>query len=249
MDNVTNRGGTYRMDGACFSIISTIQSEEELIDLYEEIRAHFRRGIKLDDMDIMLELNAGLISLDDFDVDDQTIYSCLNFAYEESKVKKHGDIVIFRDDLTDDNRKGIERLHAIRASITRDFKGFYLLYQPVVDAESEKLIGVEALLRWRSEEYGVVPPDFFIPFLETDPLFPTLGEWILDTALRDAKKLTEYVPDLAIHINLSYAQMEKPDFADVVRNAIRKTGLLPEQVCLEITERCRLLDMDLLRHA
>ncbi len=248
MDNVTNRGGTYRMDGSCFSIISTTQSEKELVDLYEVLRAHFRKGIKLDDMDIMLELNAGLISLDDFEVDDQTIYSCLNFAYEESKLNKHGDIVIFRNDMTDGSRKAIERLNEIRSSISRDFKGFYLLYQPVVDAETEKLIGAEALLRWKSEEHGVIPPDFFIPFLETDPLFPTLGEWIFDTALRDARKLTEYVPDLVININLSYAQLEKVNFTDVVWNAIRKAQFPPNQVCLEITERCRLLDMDLLRN-
>lgn len=248
MDNVVNRGGTYRLDGSCFAIISTTQSEEKLLELYEDIRAHFRKGIKIDNMDIIIELNAGLISLDDFNVDDQTIYSCLNFAYEESKIKKHGDLVIFRNELKGDNRKELEKLHIIRASIAQDYKGFYLLYQPVVDAETEKLIGAEALLRWKNEEYGVVSPDSFIPFLENDPMFPELGEWILSTAIKDSQKLSSYVSNFRINVNLSYAQLERADFTDVVWNTIKKAGFSPENLCLEITERCRLLDMELLRN-
>ena len=248
MDHVTNRGGTYRMDGACFAIMSTGQTVEQLADLYEEIRAHFRKGIKVDDLELAVELNAGLLPLDDFDVDDQTVYSCLNFAYEESKIKKHGDLVIFQNGQRGDSRRELEKLHVIRAAILKDYKGFYLLYQPIVDAETENLIGAEALLRFKNDKYGVVPPDVFIPFLETDPLFPELGEWILKTAMRDAKKLIEYVPDFVINVNLSYSQMERADFTEVVWNAIRKAGFSPEHLCLEITERCRLLDMDLLRN-
>jgi EAL domain-containing protein (putative c-di-GMP-specific phosphodiesterase class I) len=139
-------------------------------------------------------------------------------------------------------------LDAIRASITKGFKGFYLLYQPVVDADTEKVIGAEALLRWKNDEYGVVPPDMFIPFIEADPLFPELGEWIIKTALDDARKIQTYLPDLKINVNLSYAQLERSDFADVVWDTIEKADYDPKNMCLEITERCRLLDMDLLRN-
>ena len=248
MDNVTSRNDTYRMDGACFAIISKDQSEEELSDEYDDIRAHFRRGIKFNDLDMILELNAGLISLEDFNVDDQTVYSCLNFAYEESKINKHGDLVIFHNELTGDNRKRLEKLHAIRASITKGYQGFYILYQPVVDAETEKLIGAEALLRWKNDEYGMVPPDMFIPFLENDPLFPELGEWILNTALNDARKIMDYIPNFIVNVNLSYSQLERADFTDVVWNMVKKSGFSPQQLCLELTERCRLLDMDLLHN-
>ncbi len=248
MDNVANRGGTYRLDGSRFAIISTVQSEEELSQSYEEIRAYFRKGINIDGLDIILELNAGILSLDEFNVDDQTVYSCLNFAYQDSKSNKHGDLVAFRTELTNESRKKIEMLHAIRASITKGFKGFYLLYQPVVDADTEKVIGAEALLRWKNDEYGVVPPDMFIPFIEADPLFPELGEWIIKTALDDARKIQTYLPDLKINVNLSYAQLERSDFADVVWDTIEKADYDPKNMCLEITERCRLLDMDLLRN-
>ncbi|MBQ1547124.1 MAG: EAL domain-containing protein [Lachnospiraceae bacterium] len=248
MDNVTNRGGTYRLDGSRFAVISTTQTEEEFAQLYYDLRAHYRKGIRYDGRDYSIELNAGMLVLDDFNVDDQTVYSCLNFAYQESKIHKHGDLVKFNQELTGESKERIEKLHAIRSSITQNYKGFYVLYQPVVEAATEKLIGAEALLRWKSDEYGVVPPDMFIPFLENDPLFPELGEWILKTALNDAKKIMSYVPEFVINVNLSYSQLEKPDFADKVLHLIRESEANPEQLCLEVTERCRLLDMELLRN-
>ena len=248
MDHVSNRGGTYRLDGSRFAVISTMQSEEEFAGLYDYVRNHFREGVQIDDRKIILELNAGMLVLNDFNVDDQTVYSCLNFAYQESKLNKHGDLVRFNNELTGENRKRLELLHTIRSSITQKEKGFYLLYQPVVDAETEKVIGAEALLRWKSDEYGMVPPDTFIPFLENDPLFPELGEWIIKTAIKDTRKILALVPDFVVNVNLSYSQLERADFTDSVLHMIRQGGIDPEHLCLEITERCRLLDMELLRN-
>lgn len=246
-EHIGNYGWVYRLDGTKFAILSTdIDSAERLKRKYNELRARFREGIVIDDKKIMLELNAGLINVDNFNVDSQTIMTCLSFAYNESKIKKHGDAVVFNNDLGSGKMQRIEKIQAIRASITRGFDGFYLMYQPFVDAKTEKLKGAEALLRWKSEEYGIVPPDHFIPLLEQDPIFPSLGEWILTTAVRDAKKMLENYPDFTVNVNLSYSQIEKADFVDMVMDILDKTGYPPEHLCLEVTERCRLLDIDML---
>ncbi|MCR5144162.1 MAG: GGDEF domain-containing phosphodiesterase [Lachnospiraceae bacterium] len=248
MDNVGDRGGTYRLDGAKFAIITETQSYDEIKNTYEIIRKRFRDSIKIHDKRIMLELNAATMMIDDFVTDNQTVYACLNFAYEDSKIKKHGDLVEFINNSEGDKISKTERLHVIRDSINQDFNGFYLVYQPVVDVETEKLKGVEALLRWRNDKYGVVPPDEFIPVLEGDPLFPKLGEWILQTALKDALEIQKIIPELSININLSYAQLEKADFTDTVLDIVDKMDFNPEKLCLEVTERCKLLDLDLLRN-
>ena len=248
VESVGNLGTVYRLDGTRFAVISTIFEAEEVKKYYEKLRSYYRMGVNVDDKQAILELNAGLLTVDNFNVDDQTVYACLNFAYGESKVRKQGDLVEFYNDLTDENRQRIEKLHAIRASIMREYEGFYLLYQPVVDAKEERLIGAEALLRWRSEEYGMVPPDHFIPLLERDPLFPELGQWILWRALLDAKKVLENYPDFVINVNLSYTQLEKPDFVEMVLMMLKETDFPPSHLCLEITERCRLLDMNLLKN-
>ena len=248
MEHVCNRGGTYRLDGSKFAVITHTQSMKEFKENYGRLRAYFREGIDIDGTIVNLEMNAGAIDLKDFDTDDRTVYACLNFAYDESKLKKHGDFVAFKETRSHDDRGKIVMLHAIRSSITKDNKGFYLLYQPVVDADTERMIGAEALLRWKNKEYGVVPPDSFIPVLEGDPLFPDLGEWILRTATLDANKVLEKIPDFTLNVNLSYSQIEQPNFTDRVWNVLKETGYPADHLCLEITERCRLLDMDLLKN-
>ena len=203
----------------------------------------------MEDKNVILDLNAGMLVVNHFEVDNQTVYSCLNFAYGESKVRRQGELVEFLNNLSDENRNRIEKFHTIRASIMRGYRGFFLMYQPVVDAKEEKLIGAEALLRWKNEEYGVIPPNHFIPLLERDPLFPELGLWILRSALTDAMRIREKYPDFDISVNLSYTQLEKPDFVDQVFRILDEVGYPPEHLCLEITERCRLLDLDLLKNS
>jgi EAL domain-containing protein (putative c-di-GMP-specific phosphodiesterase class I) len=202
----------------------------------------------VDDKRVLLETNCGALKLDRFEFDSQTVYSCLNYSYSESKTRYQGDMVVFHNDLNQDNRQRLEKLHAIRASIMHGYRGFYLLYQPVVDAKTEQLISAEALLRWKNDTYGVVPPDQFLPLLETDPLFPELGEWIIKEAIMSAKKILKKNPDFVININLSYTQLEKHDFVDMVFRILKDLEYPPEHLCFEVTERCRLLDIDLLRN-
>ena len=109
-------------------------------------------------------------------------------------------------------------------------------------------MGADALLRWKCDAYGVVPPDQFIPLIEADPLFPELGEWIIREAVYAAKKILKKNPDFVININLSYTQLEKPDFVDMVFRILEEMDYPPEHICFEVTERCRLLDIDLLKN-
>ena len=94
----------------------------------------------------------------------------------------------------------------------------------------------------------MVPPDAFISLLESDPLFPELGEWILRTALEDAKKILRKKPDFVVNVNLSYVQLEQADFTDKVWSILKITGFPADHLCFEITERCRLLDENLLKN-
>ena len=241
-------GHVYRIDGTKFAVISNSLSAEEIEDKYNRFRDLLHDGLEVDDKKVILDLNCGALRVDSFDVDSQTAYACLNFAYEESKKLRKGDIVWFRNDLNGDNQRRLEKLHAIRASIMHGFEGFYLLYQPVVDAKTERLIGGEALLRWRNDQFGIVPPDQFIPVLESDPSFPELGEWIIREAVLAAKQVLSQHPDFIINVNLSYTQLEKPNFVDRVLKILKDLGYPPENLCLEVTERCRLLDLELLKN-
>ena len=246
-DTIGNGGHTYRIDGTTFAIISNTLSITELCEQYDRLRSFLHEGFVVDGKSILLDLHCGALRVDEFDIDSQTVYACLNYAKTESEIRRQGDMVEFNNDLNDKSHQRLEKLHAIRASIMQGHKGFYLLFQPVVDAQTERLIGAEALLRWKDDRYGMVPPDQFIPILESDPLFPELGEWIIWESVFAAKQILRLHPDFIINVNLSYTQLEKPDFVDMVLRILNDLDFPPEHLCLEVTERCRLLDLDLLK--
>ena len=247
-ENIGNSGVCYRIDGTKFAVISHFSSEDIIKNRYLEFRNYFRESFVVDDKPILLDINCGAINLEHFESDSQTVYACLNYAYNESKTLNQGDMVLFRNDISEDNKSRLEMIHSIRSSIMHGYRGFFLMYQPVVDAKTEKLISAEALLRWRNDTYGVVPPDQFIPLLESDPLFPELGEWIIQEAVVAAKQIQKRIPSFVMNINLSYTQLQKPDFVDMVFRILDEMDYPPQNLCFEVTERCRLLDINLLKN-
>ncbi len=247
-ETIGNYGHVYRIDGAKFAVISNSLSMEDFRVKYDRFREYMHEDFVVDGKKILVDLNCGALSVSNEEIDSQTVYACLNFAFTESKVRLKGDLCEFSNSESDDNYLRLEMLHAIRASIMHEYEGFYLLFQPVVDAETEQVIGAEALLRWKSDVYGLVPPDQFIPVLESDPLFPELGEWIIRESIISAKQILRKQPDFIINVNLSYTQLEKPDFADMVVRTLDDLEFPPDHLCLEVTERCRLLDIDLLKN-
>lgn len=240
-------GEWYRMDGTKFAIVCKKSSVDDLKNLYKRIQYNSIHDFMVDGNRVVLSFVAGAINLDSLDVSSETVYSCLRFAYYESKNNHLGELFVLKNNVSDDKRFAIERINVIRNSIVNNCEGFFLCYQPIVDATTEKIIGAEALIRWKNDEYGVVPPVQFVDVLEQDNLFPELGKWILRTALVDAKKFLARYPGFIVNVNLSYTQLEKSDFVEDVLAIIEDVNFPPQNLCLEITERCRLLDMGLLK--
>ena len=240
-------GEWYRMDGTKFAIVCKKSSVDDLKNLYKRIQYNSIHDFMVDGNRIVLSFVAGAINLDSLEVSAETVYSCLRFAYYESKNNHLGELFVLKNNVSDDKRFAIERVNVIRNSIVNNCEGFFLCYQPIVDATTEKIIGAEALIRWKNDEYGVVPPVQFVDVLEQDNLFPELGKWILRTALVDAKKFLARYPGFIVNVNLSYTQLEKSDFVEDVLAIIEDVNFPPQNLCLEITERCRLLDMGLLK--
>lgn len=244
--NTSNYGTLYRMEGTKFALCSKNLSIKDFEQKFKELKEFCRKGFIVENMKINLYIGGSGLNVTTNDINPHTLYSCLKTSYYNSLHFKQGEFVIFNDTLGDEMYKSLERLNTIRDCVANDFEGFFLCYQPVIDAKNGQLKGVEALVRWKSDEYGLVPPNSFIPVLEKDSTFSELGNWILKTAMNEIKPLLVKHPDLLVNINLSYTQLEKSDFLENVYKIIKETGFPAKNLCLEITERCRLLDMDLL---
>ena len=121
--------------------------------------------------------------------------------------------------------------HAVRNDELRVF------YQPQVDAVTEDIIGMEALVRWEHPELGMISPAFFIPLAEASGLIVPIGEWVLRTACAQAKAWEDrYGMGLRIGVNLSAVQLMQLNLASVVASALRDKGLDPRHLELEVTE-------------
>ena len=107
-----------------------------------------------------------------------------------------------------------------------------LHYQPIVSCETNRIIGVEALLRWFHPERGAIPPAIFIPIAEEAGIMPELGEWVLRTAMASAA----HWPGLEIAINLSPAQFRHVDLQGLLTSVLETSEIDPRHVTLEITE-------------
>jgi diguanylate cyclase (GGDEF)-like protein/PAS domain S-box-containing protein len=126
---------------------------------------------------------------------------------------------------------GAELHHAL------DRNEFELHYQPKVSLHSGAITGVEALIRWRSPDLGLVPPNKFIPILEETGLILEVGEWVIARACRQARLWQEQgLPPLRIAVNLSPRQFQQRDLAQRIRTLIDQPDFLPEYLELEITE-------------
>lgn len=241
-------GCWYRMDGTKFSIVCENSSSNNLQRLYNQIKHNVVQDFVVDGKRVVLSLVAAAIDVDNStDISVDTVYSCLRFAHYEAVRRHNGELYILNEQVSDEKRFAIERLNVIRNSIIDNCNGFFLCYQPIVDAKSERLEGAEALIRWKSDQYGVVPPVQFVDVLEHDNLFPDLGCWILRTAMRDVKKIMKHHPDFVVNVNLSYTQIKKKDFVEDVLQILKEENFPPQNLCLEITERCKLLNVGLLK--
>lgn len=110
-------------------------------------------------------------------------------------------------------------------------------YQPQVDLVSERIIGMEALLRWPSKENGFVSPAVFVPLAEYSGLIIEIGAWVLEESCKQLKMLIDQgFEDLRVAVNISMPQFRDPDFVNLVKNAVNKHRINPESLELEITE-------------
>jgi predicted signal transduction protein with EAL and GGDEF domain len=125
----------------------------------------------------------------------------------------------------------------LRRAVERD--EFYVQYQPIVSLETGRLLGFEALVRWRHPERGVISPAKFIPVAEETGLIATIGQKVLRESCRQLREWQQKYPEaksLSVSVNLSSKQFTQNDLIQQIRQLLRETGLKPECLHLEITE-------------
>jgi len=171
--------------------------------------------------------------------DSTTLMSCADTALYRAKAEGRGTYCFFEATMGEQMRDRRRLEHELRFAIAR--QELSLVYQPLARTNSLEVVGFEALVRWNSQELGMVPPSVFIPIAEECGLILQIGEWVMRQACQEA---ASWQRPLSVAVNVSAAQLHSPHFVQITRDILLQTGLSPRHLELEITETALIRDPD-----
>ncbi len=229
----------YRMGNSNYAFILRDASREEAAAFLEKIRARLEESVVLENNHFDLKIYASGIILDHYEGEISTVQSKLEYILGKMRSRRDHRLMFFNDLVQINGDVDLDLMKVIHQSVLNQCDGFYVEYQPVVHAQTGEIAGAEALVRWKKEPYGIVPPGMFIDWLESNPCMYDLGNFVLKQALTDAMEFRKLNPDFFINVNISAKQLERKSFCNVVVALLKETGFPADHLCLELTERCR----------
>ena len=234
-DAVQVRDTVARVGDAEFAVMIDDQDgDEDAGALAERILSALHRPFQLGDYQVMVPVAIGIATFPDNGRDADTILG--NAATALLGVRE--DFAVGYRFFTDGLNLAVKNRVALNNGLSRamEREEFSLVYQPKVDLVTWQVRGVEALLRWRNLDLGSVPPDVFVPVLERTGLMSEVGDWVLEAACDQRRRLKEAgFTEVRMAINLSVRQVRR-EFLGTLRSALAGSGLEPGDIELEITE-------------
>ncbi|RMH86235.1 MAG: bifunctional diguanylate cyclase/phosphodiesterase, partial [Actinomyces sp.] len=173
-----------------------------------------------------------------------TLLRRADLALYRAKAAGGGEVAAFDEDLSREVDRRIELESGLRGALRRG--EIEVHYQPEVDLVDGRMLGAEALVRWRHPRRGLLAAGVFVPIAEEAGLIVELGDRVVYEACRTAARwpAPPGAGPLGVRVNLAPAQVQRPETVEVVRAALADTGLEPGRLCLEITESAMLVDLE-----
>ncbi|MGH1561815.1 putative bifunctional diguanylate cyclase/phosphodiesterase [Mumia sp. DW29H23] len=227
-----------RLGGDEFAILVTTPASgspgllEHAHEVAAQVRTTVSRPIVVDTRTIEITVSIGVASTDEEPVSASELLRNADIAMYVAKREGRDRVVVYRAAMGEERVRSLELVDRLRRAIEE--RRLRVVYQPIVSAEDQRLLAVEALARW-TEDGEVVAPEEFIPLAEEANLIESIGALVLDQVCDDLEQLDHALePDTAIAVNLSARQLGSPQFLTRVHRAV---GLLaPHPLTLEITE-------------
>lgn len=209
--------------------------KEEILDCCERIKTIFDKVIEIDGFDINISVCIGIAMFPEHDKTLDALIQKARISMSNCHKIPDNNILMFSKELEVYTKVQFELKKDLSKAVTNN--ELLLYYQPIINTNTEKIEKVEALVRWKHPERGLVSPGLFIPLAEESKVIFELGEWVLREGCAQLKKWHDSDENnLIMAINISPKQFEQNGFVSKVKKIIKETGVNPSYVELEITE-------------
>ncbi|KJV06239.1 hypothetical protein VZ94_12700 [Methylocucumis oryzae] len=232
-----------RLGGDEFALLLPDTDSEGAAHVAGKIIADTSRPFLIDGHDLNITPSIG-IALYPIDGEDfESLLQSSDTAMYRAKNTGRNSFQFYTVDMHIHTSRVLKLENALRRALDRDELSLY--YQPQLDIQGQRVIGCEALLRWRHPELGMVSPADFIPIAEESGQILAIGEWVLNTAVRQHKAWQQAGwTDSVMAINLSAAQFRQANFVQIIERVLADTKLAPQYLELELTESIMMDDPD-----
>ncbi|HEV7523375.1 MAG TPA: EAL domain-containing protein [Acidimicrobiia bacterium] len=219
-------------------VLHDVADDDGAVDIARTIVDDLRKPFHIHGRELVVTASLGLtIAPGSVEADAETLLHEADAAMYDAKSKGGDRVSMFDKEVWTRTVRRIETEQALRHAIDHD--ELFLEYQPVYDLATGRITGVEALIRWRHPERGLIQPSEFIPIAESSELIVPIGEWVLDAACAQVgawKELDTTGSFRSVWVNVSGRQLARPHFPAVVEAALKRYALASTALGLELTE-------------
>lgn len=224
-------------------MIPQIAQAEDIKSVADNIMKTFNQPVTINGQEFFITASAGIsvYPLDGEDAD--SLIKNADLAMYISKDGGKNKYTLCSQVMKEDIMKKMQLTNSLYRAQERN--ELVLYYQPQVDIATNKIVGIEALIRWKHPELGMISPSVFIPIAEQTGLINSIGQWVLKTACQQSKLWQDQgLKPIRIAVNLSVEQFRSSNLVSIVKSTLEETGLQPEFLELEITESIAIEESD-----
>jgi diguanylate cyclase (GGDEF)-like protein len=231
-----SHGFVARINGSNFvRVLTDLEKPDDALAEIEKLRSVFNQVMSFNENNVYLRFHVGIALYPDDAKDVEELLQYANTAADMAKQRGRSQYAYFENTMKQNLLKNMTLENSLRPALENN--EFFLHYQPQIDVKNKKIRGFEALIRWDHPQLGMVSPLDFIHLAESTGLIVPIGAWVLETACRQIVAINRKMgSDLMISVNVSPVQLSHEHFPEMVEETLKRCGLAPNLLELEITE-------------
>jgi diguanylate cyclase (GGDEF)-like protein/PAS domain S-box-containing protein len=232
-----------RLGGDEFIFTLPQADEKSVSHVSQKLLTIISKPIVIERNELIVTASIGIAIYPTDGTDYETLSKNADIAMYRAKHQGRNNYCFFTEAMQARSIRNLELTNALHHALERS--ELHLLYQPQISLHDNRIIGAEALLRWSHPKLGDISPAEFIPLAEESGLILSIGEWVLRTAIQDAKRWEELsLPQMIVAVNLSAVQFRHPRLPEMITKILDKADLPANYLELELTEAVTMHDPD-----